>query len=139
MRIFDDIFFWQGWGGRLRVGGGRCRLRIYDLKEEDINGLIHLRPIIVIVSDTPDSNMSVRSCAGHIATKVVKTFSIDPNRMLFIEFSPCTTYGINNEHVIMERYDVIEFTWHDNRAIKPKWRSLTPPMLDSLKQIIADE
>lgn len=139
MRIHDDIFFWEGWGGRLRLGGGKCRLRIYDLKKEDKNGLTHLRPIIVVISDAPDSKMSVKSCAGHIATKVVKTFRIDPNRMLFIEFYPSTTYGRHNEHVIMERYDIIEFTWLENQAIKPKWRSLSPPMLDVVKRIIADE
>jgi|TARA_B100000315_G_scaffold39358_1_gene34130 hypothetical protein len=139
MRIQDDIFFWEGWGGRLRLGNGKCRLRIYDLKKEDKNDLAHLRPTIVVVSDVPESKMSVRSCAGHIATKVVETFCIDPQRTLFIEFYPSATYGRYNEHVIMERYDIVEFTWHENQAIKPKWRLLPPPLLDILKRIIDDE
>lgn len=139
MRIHDDIFFWEGWGGRLRLGNGKCRLRIYDLKKENKNDLTHLRPTIVVVSDVPESKMSLRSCAGHIATKIVETFHIDPYRTLFIEFYPSSTYGRHDQHVIAERYDIVEFTWHENQAIKPKWRSLLPPMLDIVKRIIDDE
>ncbi len=83
--------------------------------------------------------MSLRSCAGHIATKIVETFHIDPYRTLFIEFYPSSAYGRHDQHVIAERYDIVEFTWHENQAIKPKWRSLLPPMLDIVKRIIDDE
>ena len=31
MIVYDDIFEWEGWGGRLKLANGRCRLRIYDL------------------------------------------------------------------------------------------------------------
>ncbi|MEE9536795.1 MAG: hypothetical protein V3V51_05065, partial [Desulfobacterales bacterium] len=61
MTIYDDIFSWEGWGGQLRLASGKCRLRIYDLEQEKAGSLSHLRPIIVVVSDIPESRMSVRS------------------------------------------------------------------------------
>jgi hypothetical protein len=68
MVVYDEIYSWQGWGGKLKLGSGSCRLRIYDLERGIAKGLSHLRPIIIIVSDVPQSRMSIKSCAGHIAT-----------------------------------------------------------------------
>jgi hypothetical protein len=136
MIIYDDIFSWEGWGGELRLASGKCRLRIYDLEHEKAESLSHLRPVIVVVSDIPESRMSVRSCTGHIATNVTQQFNIKPHRMLFIEYYPETAYGEHNEHIISEKYDVVEFTWHEGRAIEPKWRTLKPPLLDVIKDIV---
>ena len=136
MIIFDDIFAWEGWGGELRLASGKCRLRIYDLEKGNANGLAHLRPIIVIASDVPDSRMSVRSCTGHIATRVAEKFSIEPHRMLYIEFYPQTAYGNRKQHIIPEKYDVVEFAWDKGKAIEPKWRTLRPPMLGMIKQLV---
>ena len=72
MLIYDDIYSWEGWGGKLRLASGKCRLRIFDLKKGNKKGLAHLRPIIVIAADVPESRMSVRSCCGHIATCITK-------------------------------------------------------------------
>jgi len=135
MLIHDDIYHWEGWGGALRLASGKCRLRIFDLKEKHTKALAHLRPIIVIVSDVPDSPMSVRSCTGHIATSVVRDFSIRPHRMLFIEYYPQTLYGEKRQHVISEKYDVVDFNWQDDRAISPRWRTLTSPLLDVIKEL----
>jgi hypothetical protein len=92
--------------------------------------------MIVIVSDVPDSRMSVRSCSGHIATCVAREFNIQPHRMLFIEYYPETVYGEHQEHVIPEKYDLVNFTWHGDRAIEPKWRTLRPPLLDVIKALV---
>jgi len=136
MLVYDDTFSWEGWGGRLRLASGECRLRIFDLAKEKENGPAYLRPIIVVVSDIPESPMSVRSCTSHIATNVTQQFKIEPERMLFIEYYPQTTYGEHNEHIIAEKYDVVDFTWHEGRAIEPKWRTLKPPLLDVIKEIV---
>ena len=80
--------------------------------------------------------MSVRSCASHIATNVTQQFKIEPERMLFIEYYPQTSYGEHNEHVIAEKYEVVDFTWHEGRAIEPRWRTLKPPLLDVIKGIV---
>ena len=138
MIIYDEIYTWGGWGGALRLGSGKCRLRIYDLEKRESNGITHLRPIVVVVSDIPESSMSVRSCAGHIATGVVKEFNQDPQRMLYVEYYPPTAYGENKEHIITERYDAVNFIWHDDKAIQPKWRALKAPMLDIIKQLVED-
>ena len=136
MLIHDDIFSWSGWGGRLKLGSGRCRLQIYDLKEGDQKGLMHLRPIVVVISDVSGSNMSVKSCTSHIATLVAKEFKIDPHRMLWIEFYPENRYGVDEVKVIPERFDAVEFTWHEDKAIQPKWRALKPPLLDEIRKLI---
>ena len=136
MLIHDDIFSWSGWGGRLKLGSGRCRLRIYDLKEGDKKDLMHLRSIIVVISDVPGSNMSVKSCTSHIATLVAKEFNIDPHRMLWIEYYPENRYGADEIKVIPERFDAVEFTWHEDNAIQPKWRALKPPLLDEIKKLV---
>ena len=136
MLIHDDIYHWEGWGGKLRLASGSCRLQIFDLKKGRTSGIAHLRPIIVIASDIPESRMSVRSCCGQIASKVTREFNLDPQRMLFVEYYPQTTYGENNEHIIPEKYDAVEFVWHESRAIEPKWRTLKPPMLDVIKALV---
>jgi len=136
MMIYDNIFSWEGWGGHLRLASGECRLRIFDLQENKAAGLAYLRPIIVIVSDVPQSRMSVRSCTGHIATNITRQFKIDPDRMLYIEYYPETSYGEHNEHIIAEKYDIVDFTWREGRAIEPKWRTLKPPLLDVIKEIV---
>ncbi len=142
MLIYDDIYSWEGWGGKLRLASGKCRLRIYDLKKGDSKGLDYLRPIIVVVSDIPESEVplkvvSVRSCIGHIATKVAQEFNIDPHRMLFIEYCPAETYGEKKKHIIPERYEAVEFTWYGDKAMQPKWRPLKPPMLDIIKKLMS--
>jgi hypothetical protein len=137
MLIYDDIFSWEGWGGRLRLASGECWLRIFDVKKNDTKGLAHLRPMIVIASDVAQSRMSVRSCTGHIATRVAIQFNIEPSRMLYIEYYPETRYGERRQHVIPEKYDAVDFTWLDGRAIEPKWRTLRSPLLDVIKEMDA--
>jgi hypothetical protein len=134
MLIHDDIFSWEGFGGKLRLGNGKCRLRIFDLTKREKKDLAYLRPIIVVVSDIQESRISVKSCAGHIATSVTQAFNIDPHRMLFVEYYPSVTYGQKNDHQIPERYDALEFVWHGDKAMHPKWRTLKPPMLDMVKE-----
>jgi len=134
--IYDDIYSWEGFGGIMRLASGKCRLQIFDLKQGDKKGLAHLRPIIIIASDVADSQMSVRSCCGHIATGVARDYNIKPDRMMFIEYYPQTVYGEQQDHVIAEKYDVVDFNWHEDKAIQPKWRTLKPPMLDVVKELV---
>ena len=136
MLVFDDVYSWEGFGGVLRLASGKCRLRIFDLTKSEQGGLAHLRPNIVIASDLDDSRMSVRSCCGHIATGVARKFNIKPDRMMFIEHYPETTYGEQKDHVIAEKFDVVDFNWHEDGAIQPKWRPLKPPMLDIVKELV---
>ena len=136
MLVHDDVFEWEGFGGKLRLGSGSCRLRIFDLEKDKDKGLAHLRPLIVIATDIPESRMSVRSCVSHIATLVTQQFRLEPQRMLFIEYYPETTYGRHNENVIPERYDAVEFVWHADKAMHPKWRTVSAPMLDIIKNLM---
>jgi hypothetical protein len=135
MLIHDDVYHWKGWGGNFRLGSGKCRLRVFDLKKARSRGLAHLKPIIVVAEDVADSPMSVRSCAGHIVTRVAIEFDIDPQRMLFVEYYPAVAYGERQERSIGERYDAVDFTWHGDKALDPRWRPLPEPTIALLKEI----
>ena len=135
MLIYDGIFKWKGWGGKMGLGKGRCHLTIYDRTQEQTRGLSHLKPLIAIVRELPGNSVSVRALSGHIATSVVEEFNLVPHRLLWIEYYPESTYGKDNEHVIAERYDAVEFSWDQRRAISPRWETLKPPVLDMVKEI----
>ncbi len=136
MLIYDNIYHWEGWGGKLRLASGTCRLRIVDQKERASKDLVLLRPVIVIVSDVPGNTMSVRSCAGHLATVVTRQFGIIPHRMLWVEYYPSVTYGTEPIRTVPEKYESVEFKWSEGKAIDPKWRPLKPPLLDAVKQLM---
>ncbi len=138
MLIYDGIYNWEGWGGTLRLGSGSCRLRIFRLEDDRAGQLTYLRPIIVVVSDVSESKMSIRSCAGHIATGIVRGFKIDHQRMLYVEYYPAIIYGEHQERVIAEEIEAVEFIWHDDMAIQPKWRPLKPPLREMLKRMIEE-
>jgi hypothetical protein len=137
MLIHDDIFEWRGWGGKLKLGSGQCRLRIYDLKKDAGQKLTPLRPYIVIVSDIEAAgDITVRGWSGHIATSVTQRFDIDPQRMMYVEYSPSSTYGEKRKKMIPERYEAVEFDWREGQAIYPRWRELMPPILNRIVKLI---
>ncbi len=138
MLIYNDIYRWKGWGRKLNLVSGSCRLRIFDQKAEVRNDLALLKPIIVVASDVPGNKMSIRSCAGHIATTVTKEFGINPHRMLWVEYYPESSYGREIIHKVVERYDAVEFVWKDGNALDPKWRTLKPPLVDVVKGLLKD-
>jgi hypothetical protein len=134
MLIYDDVYRWEGWGGKLRLGHGKCRLRIFDLRKGNQTTLVaHLKPFAIVVSDVPGSNTKVKNWGGHIVTGVIHDFDISRHQMLWIEYHPGRTYGMRNEKVIPEKYELVEFTWLDSKAINPKWKPLESPLLDIIK------
>ncbi len=140
MLIYDNIYAWEGWGGKLRLGSGKCRLRIFDLRKDTTpKGISILKPIIVVVTDVADTKLTVRSCAGHIATCVTNEFDIDPSRMVWIEYYPEMIYGQQGEKSIPERLEAVEFEWQEDKAIKPRWRPLMSPLLEAVRQLIGVE
>ncbi len=143
MLIYDDIFTWDGWGGRFKLASGKCHLRIFNLDRSDLDNLTLLKPIVVVVSDMIKNSanlkqVSIRSCAGHIATCITEQFQISPERMFFVEHYPQRTYGAKSEHTIKERFDVEDFQWQSGKAIHPKWRPLAPAMVQTLSHLISD-
>lgn len=142
MLIHDDIFSWEGFGGMFNLAAGRCRLRIFDLTVRDCGKVAYLKPIIVVVSEIGDKTaglkeVSVRSCCSHIASRVADQFDIDPPRMLFVEYYPASTYGERKQHRIEAKYEVVDFVWHGNKALHPKWKPLQPPLRDTVRDLVA--
>ena len=134
MLIFDDVLTWEGFGGKLKLGSGKCRLRIFDLNKGDQKDVAHLKPMIVVASDLPDSRMSVRSCSSHIATTVVRQFNIPPHRMQFVEYYPQKSYGEDGRKIIPEMLEAVEFVWKENMALHPRLKPLGPPLLGVLQR-----
>jgi hypothetical protein len=128
MKIYDDIFVWDGWGGLLKLASGKCRVKIFDLKKGESDAVAFLKPIIVVISDVPDSKMSIKSCSSHIATRLTQKFSIDPSRMLFVEYYPSINYGDKSQYHIPEKYELVEFQWHEDRAISPQMAYFKGPL-----------
>lgn len=143
MILYDDIYSWKGWGGKLKLGSGQCRLRMYDLRKGDEKGVAHLKPIIVVISDLPDetdwapTKMTVKSCASHIASNVVKEFDIDPQRMMWIEHYPEPAEK-DTIRYSRERFDLAEFTWHGRDATKAVWNPAPKEMVELVKRLLAE-
>ena len=137
MIVFNDTYHWEGWGGKMRLGHGKCRLCIFDLRKADTS-VVHLKPYLVVVTDVHDSPTSIRNYGGHIATGVVERFQIHPNRMVWVEYYPEQYYGPQKEKTIPERFDETEFHWMDKKAIQPRWKPLKEPLLGILKTLIRD-
>jgi len=135
MLFYDDIYSWEGWGGALRLGRGKCRLRIFDLQKAS-GKTVFLRPLIVVVTDVPESKTSIRNFSSHISTSVIREFKLDPRRVLWVEYYPAVIYGAEGEKIIPERYDAVEFTWQKDRALNPVWRTLQASLLDLVKSLL---
>jgi hypothetical protein len=144
LKIFDDILVWEGYGGKFNLASGRCRLRLFDLSKDEHTTVQMLKPIIAVVSNLPGDDLSamkkvsVRACISHIATTIVHRFKLDRNRMLVVEYYPKATYGQQSEKVIPEKFDVVDLKWHDDKALFPDWRPLPSPMLETVRQLIAE-
>lgn len=142
MLVHDDIFKWEGFGGLLELAAGRCRLRIVDLTKGDVHQKVaHIKPMVVVASDIPSDSVdmkrvSVRACAGHIATRVAVEFHINPQRMVFVEYYPASNYGDKGQHHIPAKFDAVDFIWRNNKALHPNWRPLEPPLVDILSELI---
>lgn len=143
MKIFDDIMYWDGYGGKFNLAAGRCRLRLFDLSKDRTNNVPQLKPIIAVVSDLPGDKknvmkkVSVRSCISHVATTIVHRFAIDPGRMVLVEQYPRETYGVDSEKVIPEKFDRVILKWHDKKALFPDWRPLESPLLETVRDLVA--
>jgi len=140
MLIHNDIYAWEGWGGKLRLGSGSCRLLLYDLGKSDDTkkGVVHLKPFIAVISDIPESEMSVKSCTSHIATCVARDFRIDHHRMVWVEYYPASAYGKKKPHLIPEKFEAVEFEWHEDRAVHPRWRPLNPRLEEILRDLMTE-
>ena len=143
MKLFDDVLYWEGYGGKFNLAAGRCRLRLFDLSKEKQHTVQQLKPIIAVVSDLPGDNptemkkVSVRACISHVATTIVHRFKLDHSRMLLVEYYPKATYGQQSEKVIPEKFDLVDLKWHGDKALFPSWRPLPAPMLDTVRQLIS--
>jgi hypothetical protein len=137
--LHNQIFYWDGFGGLLKLASGNCMLRVVQMQETDV---AFVKPYIVITEDTPPDNLttknqklSIRSCCAHIATRVTQLFSIDPKRMFWLEYYPESIYGVNQEKCIPEQYEVVSFVWEDAKAFHPSFRVLKSPVLEQVKSI----
>jgi len=141
--LYNDIFYWKGFGGKLKLSSGNCHLIIFCMP--DIKNVVHYFKYIAVVWDTPPetqtmraTKMTVRSCAAHVATQVVKKFNIPPQKLLWVEYYPKSTYGQFNEKIIPEIFERVIFNWKNNIAFDPQLIDLSPALLKLVKQLFND-
>jgi len=137
--LYNQIYYWDGFGGLLKLSSGSCMLRVVQLQKTDV---AFVKPYIVITEDIPpedpskkNQKLSIRSCCAHIATCITQKFTIDPNRMFWLEYYPESIYGVKQEKCIPEQYEVVSFVWEDKKAFQPSFRVLKPPVLEQVKTI----
>lgn len=140
--IHDDVFAWRGFGGIHQLSAGRCRLRIFDLSRGPYNNVMPLKSTLVVVSDLPEDvdramQLSVRSCSSHVVTCIVGEFGIDPQRLIYVEYTPLSVYGDQRQFSIPAGYDLVDFSWTEGRALYPQRRALTAPLLHVVAELIA--
>jgi len=133
--LYDDVFEWEGYGGAFKLASGKCRLKVYDLSRGAERRVSLLKPVIVLAMDMADSPMSVRSCIGHIATRVVTDHGLVPARTMFVEYYPATHYGTQGERLIPRRFEAVDFEWHGHRALFPRWRSVPDTVLPVIEPL----
>jgi hypothetical protein len=141
MKRYEGVYHWNGWGGKLRLASGSCMLWIFDFANEKKDNLMFLKPILAITRDVPKKSpsfgeMSIRSCAGHIATSAVREFGIDPQRMLWVEHYPQTRYGSGDERLIEEAFFLTDFEWSEGRALNPERRRASPGIADQIRGLL---
>lgn len=136
MIIYNDIYSWEGLGKKFGLAAGKIRLRIFDLNASASSGVLHLRPIIVVVSDVPEEKVSVKGWAGPLAGYIVRDFAINYQRMMWVEYYPAVQYGQRKIKHIREKFEAVEFTWNTDRAVQPRWRDLKPPLLDMVRDLV---
>ena len=134
MLISDDLFHWEGFGGKLRLASGKCLLKIFDLSRGSTGGVVHMKPMVVVATDLADSKMTVRSCCSHIATTVSRQFNISPQRMQFVEHYPERSYGEKLRRRIPQKFDAVELVWEKGVALHPNWRPVQGRLLDFLRE-----
>lgn len=139
MLIFDDIFHWDGFGGRLRLASGKCHLKIFNLSRGDVGGVVHLKPMLVVATDLADSKMTVRSCCSHIATTVARQYNIAPHRLQLVEHYPEKVYGEKTKQRIPQKFEAVELVWEQGLALHPKWRPVEGLLLDFLRDQFKDQ
>jgi hypothetical protein len=99
---------------------GRIRLRIYELPQKTV----------VIVTDL-DKGPSVTNAAEEIATQVVSSFGIDPERHLWFEHYPREDIR-SGKSSGGEEYDLVTFTWDGEKFTDPRWSYSTQQQIEEL-------
>ncbi len=136
--IYNDIYHWEGLGKKFGLAVGKIRLWIFNLKNESLANVIHLRPIIVVVSDVAGEAVTVKGWAGPLASFISREFNIDRHRMMWVEYYPPVSYGAQSAKYIPEKFEMVEFAWKDDVAMHPQWRLLKSPLRDILYRLIRD-
>ena len=86
--------------------------------------------------DVPGEQVSVKGWAGPLAGYIVEDFGINTQRMTWVEYYPAVKYGKREIKHIREKFESVEFTWSAGRAVKPRWRDLTSPLLDTVRDLV---
>ncbi|HOT44607.1 MAG TPA: hypothetical protein PLM53_09090 [Spirochaetota bacterium] len=117
MNYIDQIFDFKGrWDAP-----SRCGLKV--VKKQDRH--------IVIVTELFEENpgTSVTEFNTKLADIIVREFSLDPEKLLFIEHNP--DRGSKLDHY-RESFDIVYFQRNGGRFSDPEWERVTRDRIDEL-------
>ncbi len=117
MKYIDRIFDFQGrWGAP-----SRCGLRV--VKKQDRH--------IVIVTELFEENpgTSVTEYSAELAAIIMGDFSLDPEKLVFIEH--CPDRGSKLDHY-KESFDMVSFRRDGGRFTDPEWERVSRDRVDEL-------
>ncbi|OHD71605.1 MAG: hypothetical protein A2W19_15170 [Spirochaetes bacterium RBG_16_49_21] len=117
MNYIDQIYHFKGrWDAP-----SQCGLKI--IKNPDRH--------IVIATELYEENpgTSVTDFTGELAALLVKEFSLDPDRIVFVEH--CPDRGSKLEHY-KESFDLVRFRRHGSRFSDPEWERISRQAVDAM-------
>jgi hypothetical protein len=89
---------------------GNYRLRLFDTN----------RKVVVIATDL-DEGPSVTNVASELATQVIQHFTIDPERLVWVEHYPREDTRAEAGKAVGEEYDLVMFEWNGEQFQYPAW------------------
>lgn len=85
------------------------------------------QPVVIVSVQNCEIGWFIPAQLEELATQIVQTFQLNPNRLLWIERDPhYASRPINTE------YSEVSFDWHEGVATNARWKAITNEAVESL-------
>ena len=119
MKVFEQFYECPVTGHESAIWQLKCHLRIIYQQFG--------QQIVIVSVQNCEVGWFIPSQLEQLATHIVRTFQLDPDRLLWIERDPhYASRPINTE------YSEISFDWHQGIATNPQWKAIANASVESL-------